>query len=76
MAENGFIENCFDIVIDKGCLDCITTGYSNALKKIYHSLNIGGTFYYVSTVKPVRRVGILTDSDYKIKIDIEEISKY
>ena len=75
MAENGFVENCFDIVLDKGCLDCVQSqDLPNAIKEIYHSLNTDGTFYYVSTANPVKRANILTDTQYKIKLDIEEIS--
>jgi hypothetical protein len=76
MAENGFVENCFDIILDKGCLDCVQSqDLPNAIKEIYHSLNIDGTFYYVSTANPVKRANILTDTQFKIKLDIEEISK-
>jgi hypothetical protein len=73
MAENGFVENCFDIIIDKGCLDCIETGFSDAIKEIYHSLNIDGVFYHVSIAKPAKRVSLLTDSEFRIKLDVEEI---
>jgi hypothetical protein len=74
MAENGFIENCFDIILDKGCLDCIQTNdLPNAIKEIYHSLNLNGTFYFISTAKPAKRVNILSDTQYRIKLNIEEI---
>ena len=76
--------NFYDIIIDKGCLDCIMTESTqenadskmiNSLKEINKIMSDNGTFYYFSTGKPEKRISYLSQV-FNCKIEIEEISIY
>jgi hypothetical protein len=75
-------ENFYDIVIDKGCIDCILSdsdkladiNMSDAMKEIKKIMTENAYFYNFSTVRPEKKVPIINAS-FNSKIDIEEISK-
>ena len=74
MSLNGISENCYDIILDKACLDFIGNNFKKAINEIYRSLDTNGIFYHVSTAKPEKRLKLLTDVEWKVKIDMQEIS--
>jgi hypothetical protein len=74
MSINGMTENCYDIILDKACLDFVGNNLQKALHEIYKCLDYNGIFYHISTSKPEKRLKLLTDVDYKLKIDMQEIS--
>ncbi len=75
--------NFYDIIIDKGCLDCILSEpnqeiseekFISSLKEINKMmLSDNGKFYYFSSSKPDRKIGYLS-AVFNGKIEIEEIS--
>lgn len=75
-------DDFYDVVIDKGCLDCILSDpknaqekFSAAIKEIYKTMKKDGILYYLSTAKPEKRISFLTNTNHNAKVEIEEISK-
>jgi len=84
LTKNGLIpEGIYDLVIDKGCLDCLFSNPNNtscdenvlnSLKEINKIITNRSSYYLFSTCKPDKLIGQLT-SVFNTKIEIEEISK-
>lgn len=75
-------DNFYDIVIDKGCLDCVLTNsnntnnsYSNIVKEIYKTMKEESVFYLFSTSKPDKKINVLSSSGVKVTLEVQEISK-
>ena len=71
----------FDLVIDKGTLDCILCGEGSVnnvkttLKQIYNVLNHRGVFFCVSHGAPDRRLHYLKNPEFKWEIKTEKFLK-
>jgi hypothetical protein len=50
--------------------------FTNGIREVYKCLKPEvGVFVYISTGRPEKRIGLLTGTEFKVKIDIEEIGK-
>jgi hypothetical protein len=76
-------EGFYDIVIDKGCTDCLMTepgknggiNMTKAMKEIYKTMKEHAVLYMISTAKPEKRISYLTSVGTSVSVDIDTISK-
>jgi hypothetical protein len=81
LTKNVIPEDYYDLIIDKGCLDCLMTdnqyavhSFTNGIREIYKCLKPESElFVYISTGRPDKRISLSTGTEFKVKIDIEEI---
>lgn len=83
LTKDGLIpEKNYDIVIDKGCTDClmsdpsknVTTNLTNAFREIYNTMKDTAIFYLVSTCKAEKRISYLTSAGSSTNINMIELS--
>ena len=80
-SDEGVPENFYDVILDKGCLDCLMSDPNDAegkfnasLNHIMKSLKDNGTFYYITTGKPEDRINLLNASE-NIKFKMNKLGK-
>lgn len=74
----------YDYVIDKACLDCLLTSgdrnceedFLRGLNQVNLSMDDNSVFFYFSTGKPEKRIGLISRVFKESKIDIEEIGDF
>ena len=67
MEEDRIEEDSYDLVIDKGCLDCIacsqdTNKITQAITNVHRVLVAGGTYMLVSRAPPEARLPLFQSS--------------
>ena len=76
-------DDFYNIVIDKGCIDCIFSepnyekseeNFKNALNEVKKVMTADAVFFYISTSKTEQKISLLK-SVFTGNIEIEEISK-
>eukprot|EP00359_Climacostomum_virens_P003416 CAMPEP_0204907420 /NCGR_PEP_ID=MMETSP1397-20131031/6573_1 /ASSEMBLY_ACC=CAM_ASM_000891 /TAXON_ID=49980 /ORGANISM="Climacostomum Climacostomum virens, Strain Stock W-24" /LENGTH=206 /DNA_ID=CAMNT_0052076567 /DNA_START=1 /DNA_END=621 /DNA_ORIENTATION=- len=77
-----FPDNCFNLVVDKGTLDCILCNENSfakaltVLRNVHRVLAPGGIYILVSYGVPDTRVGYLKNRQFSWKVEHARIAKF